>query len=240
MAVTVVDASLGTRFNTITSAASYSGFVTEVAVAAGDFIVLAVASYHAAVALTSVTDDSGSPLTWTIDKQGQAGAPGAPNVAIVSAQAPSGLPSGTTITVNFGAAVDVVTVGGMVLRGVATSSPVDTTVGPVGVSPSSVDWTTGSMTVLAGSVLVGLVFGETSATTNAADTGSTEAWDEPAPDGWTVALEYRIEASAGSYSVDGTFSAAQASTTVGVAYLEAAGGGGGVAGQGPPYEFNWT
>jgi hypothetical protein len=108
--------------------------------------------------------------------------------------------------------------------GVATSSPVDATSGPVGVSPAAAGWTTASTALSAGSVLVGVCYTETNPLTSTITAPSVEWLDRPAGADTALTGGYRIESSAGSYTVAGTWSAAGSSTTNGVAYLAAAGG----------------
>lgn len=231
MAITLVQSTIGTVRAVSAPANPYTGFSTSVTVAAGDFIVLFVGWFHAATSLSTVT---GGGLTWTIDKQGQAANPAADGFAIVTAQAPAGLASGTTLTLTWSATPDACSVSGSEFAGVATSSPVDATVGPVGVSPATNAWSTGNVTITAGSLLVGGVFNE-SADNRQTSTAGAELADFGSASGFSAAAGYRIEAAGGSYAISGTWdSAATAqSTTVGAAYLAAAGGstdtGGGVS-----------
>ena len=84
------------------SASSTVAFTTNQTVASNGFIVVTVTWINpSGQTLLSV---GGGGLTWNIDKQGQTGGTEAPT-AIVSAQAPSGLASGTTITATFSASV---------------------------------------------------------------------------------------------------------------------------------------
>jgi hypothetical protein len=222
MAIAIDQTTIGG--NASTAAAGSLAFTTAAAVAAGGFIVLGVGWFTTGgvVTLSSV---SGGGLTWTIDKQGHAANPSGSLSAVVSAQAPAGLASGTTITATFSASTpsDLV-IGGCSFTGVATSSPVDATSGPVGVSPAAAGWTTASTALSAGSVLVGVCYTETNPLTSTITAPSQEWLDRPAGTDTALTGGYRIESSAGSYTVAGAWSAAGSSTTNGVAYLAAAGG----------------
>lgn len=218
MAIAIDVANLGTAAPADGSTAAFN---TSSAVASGGFIVLCVGGWN----VTSLSSVSGGGLTWTIDKQGHAADPANPLVAIVSAQAPSGLASGTTITATYSASATAPSIGGMSFTGVATSSPVDgTPVGPTGVATAA--WATASYSLTAGSVLIGTSWNEELA--GSTPSAGTEAWDLDLSGSGQV-VNYRIEGSAGSYTVGGTWSGAQKNTTIGVAYLAAAGGGGGGA-----------
>jgi len=197
-------------------------FTTGSAVASGGFIVVSVHWFSSTATLSSV---AGGGLTWTIDKQGKAGS-SSDNMALVSAQAPSGLASSTTITATISAASFARAIGGTSFTGVATSTPVDTTSGPTVATGTT--WATPSMTLTAGSVLVATGFDETSNHTNTPATGCTEAIDWQEASGPTEhATVYRIEAGGGSFTAGGTWSGSATAGVVGVAYLAAAGGGGG-------------
>lgn len=208
--------------------ANISGATTIVAnttatVAAGGFIVLSVGWWEStAPTLSTVTNTGSSTLSWTVDKQGKHSGAN-PNSAIVSAQAPSGLTSGATITLTFSASTRARFLGGMSFTGVATSSPVDVT--GTTQSVNSTAWATNSMALSAGSVAVGASFNE-NASSSTPTSPATEFCDVNASgNGLTAA--YRIESSAASYTVAGTWGASGQNVTNGVAYLAAAGGGGG-------------
>jgi hypothetical protein len=198
-------------------------FTTTSAVAVGGFISVQVGWFDTAATLSSV---SGGGLTWTIDKQGRPANPSSDNTALVSAQAPAGLASGTTITATFSGTTPVAReISGMSLTGVATSSPVDTTSGPTGVSPAAAGWTTPSMAIQAGSAIVATAYNETGNFTNTVTSPSVQAVLNPNSASPTSQVTcYRIESSAGSYTVAGAWSTAAQSGTIAVAYKAAAGG----------------
>jgi hypothetical protein len=198
-------------------------FTTTSPVASGGFIVLSVGWFDGTATLSSV---AGGGLTWTIDFQGKAGVT-SDRVALVSAQAPAGLASGTTITATFSAATPVAReIGGTSFTGVATSSPVDVALGAaVAVSPSAAGWTSGSLSVAAGSVMIATCYNESGNFTNTVTAPSLQAVLMPNAASPTSQVTcYRIESSAGSVSVAGTWSTAATSGTGAVAYKAAAGG----------------
>jgi hypothetical protein len=200
-------------------------FTTTSAVAAGGFVVVSVGWFDAAATLSSVANTGSAVLSWTIDKQGRPAAPTSDATAIVSAQASSGLASGAVITATFSAGVVARTIGGSSFTGVATSSPVDTTNGAIGVTPAAAGWTTGSTTILAGSLLIATAYNETGNFTNTVTAPSLQAVLMPNSASPTSQVTcYRIESSAGSYTVAGTWSTAAQSGTTAVAYKAAAGG----------------
>lgn len=209
---TAADGSSGTTITVTTTAL----------VASSRFIVLVIGGFAGTLTVTGITDNSGSPLTWTVDKQGQPGSPASDLAAIASAQCPSGLASGTVITVTYSASSQARAISASTWSGVATSSPVDTTAGPVGVSPAAAGYTTGNVTVLAGSVLIGNTMQETGAFTSTPTAPSIELRDWLASGGSSQVANYRIEATAGTVAAAGAFSTAGQSNTVAVAYKEAA------------------
>jgi hypothetical protein len=216
MAIAVENLSIG---NNIVSdgGATTIAFTTNQIVAAGSFIVVCI-GWFTSVTLSSV---AGGGLSWLIDKQGSGGDASDGN-AIVSAQAPAGLASGVTITATLsGATSPARAIGGSSFTGIATSSPVDVTAGPTQVSTAA--WSTGNMAIVAGSLIVAVDFNEGTNSGNTPTAPSAELWERTHADGFECVAEYRIESSAGSYAVAGTFGAATKNNNVGVAYLAAAG-----------------
>lgn len=217
MAIAIDQANLG---KTVVAGGSTTvAFTTIANVASGGFIVVCVGWFGSTSALSSV---SGGSLSWTIDKQGRAVSN---SVAIASAQAPSGLASGTTITATFPAAdMSTRSISGLSFTGVKTSSPVDGT--PVGPTDSAVaGWSTDSYSIAAGSVIVAIDFnGFGPANNNTATSPSVEAHEAVDPtDFFGHVVEYRIESSAGSYTVAGSWGTfGDRSGNIGVAYLAGA------------------
>jgi len=217
MALAIEHANIGTnQIPSITQAAI--SFTTTQTVAAGGFIVAAIGWYGTANLVASV---SGGGLSWAVDFEGQLS--GLRGVAIASAQAPAGLASGATITFNSDATWDYPSCGGMSFTGVATSSPVDgTPLGPVGAATAA--WSSGSYAIAAGSVIVAGNWNEGIIASNTETSPSIEAFEsiEAANTDSGLVVEYRIESSAGSYAVAGTWDAAHNHITAAVAYLAAA------------------
>ena len=196
-------------------------FTTTQTVSSGAFIVVCGGWFGGAT--TIVTGLTGGGLTWSVDKQG-AGGSSSGKAFIASAQAPTGIASGASIAVNLaggGGGASSVTLGCFSFTGVKTSSPVDGI--PLGPVQSSVTGrTTGSYSIVAGSVIVGCNWNAGVIAGNTPTAPSIEALDfRNAIDNYGAAAEYRIEAVGGSYPVAGTWNAAANNTTVAVAYLAA-------------------
>lgn len=218
MSVAIDQANIGTN-NAAGDVASI-GLTTTQNVASSGFIVLTLGWVTSTTTLSSV---SGGGLTWTIDKQGNAASPSGIVVAIVSAQAPSGLASGTSLTASFAGLAGVPSIGGTSFTGVKTSSPVDgTPTGPTGAVATGA-WSTPSYAIAAGSVIVAVDWNESTATGNTPTAPSLECYEIPVPGNPSSHVaEYRIEASSGSYTVAGAWGASTNSTNIAVAYLAAA------------------
>lgn len=205
----------------VDSSSGTIAFTTNQNVASGGFIVLDVGWGDATKTLSSV---SGGGLTWTIDKQGVAANGSNAGAASVSAQAPSGLASGTTITATYSAATVGRAIGGTSFTGVATSTPLDTSSGPTDFS-STTAWTTASTTIANGSVLIGISHCTNTNDTSTITAGSTEAQDFGGGAGtFGQTVGYRIQATGGAFTVAGTWSGSEQGTTIAAAYKVAAGG----------------
>ena len=96
---------------------------TSVAVAAGDTIILAVGARLGTAGTITVADNSASPLTWVVDEHHTTS--GNMDLHLVSAQAPSGLPSGTVITVTWSASHSRKAMIGWEVSGLVSSSAFD-------------------------------------------------------------------------------------------------------------------
>lgn len=219
MAIALDQANIGTTGQDAGSGTTIT-VTTTAPVAANRFIVLEIGGFAPSITVTTISDNSGSPLTWTVDQQGHVANPASALAAIASAQCPAGLASGTVITVTYSASSQARAVSVSTWSGVATTSPVDTTAGPVGVSPAAAGYTTGNVAVLAGSVLISSTMQETGAFTSTPTAPSIELRDWLSTSGSSQVANYRIEASAGTVAVAGTFSTAGQSNTVAVAYKE--------------------
>lgn len=217
MAITLDQATLGS--SGIDSTATTIPLTTTQAVAAGALIVIPVGWGDPAQTLTSVT---GGGLTWTIDKQGNATNGSAGCGAIVSAQAPAGLASGTVLTANYSGTVVGRAICGFSLLGCPTSSPVDTTSGHTDYTGTTA-WTTASTTIAAGSILIGSSHCTTTNDTSTPTSPSLELFDFGGGAGtFGQTVCYRIQASGGGFTVAGTWSGSEQGTVIAVAYKAAA------------------
>jgi len=217
MAIVIDNTTIGSGKQVAPSATC--AFNTTATVSANGFIVLGIGGFLAAGGGTIVSV-AGGGLTWAIDKQGDV----ATDIfcGVASAQAPAGLTSGTTITVTFGSAsTEAEAVGGMSFTGVASSSALDTTSAPT--AGSGTAWASASTSILAGSVLVAACMDSTgSLPTSTITSPSIESFDIGDAVGYGVTAGYRIEPSAGSYTVAGTWTVSSDNVTCAAAYKAAA------------------
>lgn len=216
MAITVDQLDLGGK--NFDDGGGTNSITTTVAAASGSIVLLLGGTFNTSSSLSSV---SGGGLTWTVAKQGHAANPAGPNPFIAWALAPSGM-AGSTITPTFSGTVDVSTLSACSFLGVDTSTPIGVTSGPTGVSPAAAGWATASMSISAGSAIVAVAWEETSAVTSTATQG-TELHEIYSGLGYGHVAGYRIEPSAGSFTVAGTFTGAVQSTIVAVELKAAAG-----------------
>jgi hypothetical protein len=192
-------------------------FNTSQTVASNGFIVLSVTWIVTAGQTLSTV--SGGGLTWAIDKQGGIGGAGQSNAAIISAQAPAGLASGTTITATYSASTPGArAICGTSFTGVLSAAALDTTNGPT--LNSGTAWATGSTTLLAGSVLVACSVDVTDLHTSTVTAPSVEAHDF-GDGGFAETTCYQIGTTAGSYTVAGTWSSSATGLTNAAAYKAA-------------------
>ena len=218
MAITQDQLTLGTNYSAASS--STIALTTTGAVASGGFIVLGVYWFtYNNVTLNSV---SGGSLTWTVDKQFQSG--GSVNAALVSAQAPSGLASSTSITATFSSSIPTFKgICGASWTGVATPTVIDGTPGTS--SGSAAAWTAGSIsTSNANDLVVGACTGDASGSFSSTPTGGwTENNDfSDSTDGDSGTQVYQIVSSTGAYNPGGTWSTSVSFSGVSVAYQAAA------------------
>lgn len=196
---------------------------TTATVASGGFIVFFAHWFLTGRVLSSVT---GGGLSWNIDVQGFDAADPNMNAAIVSAQAPAGLASGTVLTATWDGTASSISLGAMSFTGVKTSSPLDTTAAALAVTPAAAGWTTRSASIQAGSALVATSWDQDGISGTSTPTApSLEAFDVLDCGVNVKTAAYRIESSAGSYTVAGTYSSNTRSVTVGAAYLAEPAGG---------------
>ena len=174
------------------------GRTTTATIASGALVVVVAGGYQGSSTLSSV---SGGGLTWTVDVTDNAAT--SPFLGIASAFAPSGLASGTTITATFNQSVQVRTIGIASILGVDTGDKVGVTRGTTVWNIGTQAWTTGNATIEAGSILIGASWNESIST--GSTPGETELHDTSHANGFGQVAAYRIESSAGSYAVTGTW-----------------------------------
>lgn len=168
---------------------------------------------------TITVDDDGPGLTWTVDRQSS----GANNgTFIASAQLTSALTIGTIVTAHVSGSVGGRLGGLSSFTGVKTSSPVDGTP-PASLHATTAAWATNNITILAGSMIYAVNYAEISASGNTPTAPSIQTWTVWNGTDTNGVGEYRIETSAGTYTVGGTLGASGGNQdSVGVAYLSAA------------------
>lgn len=155
------------------TAAGSSALTTTASVPAGGKIWVWV-GWAAATTLNTVADNSGSPLSWTI---AATVANGNAKQALVWADAPAGLASGTVITATFSAAS-----GSRYMQG-AYSTAVKAGAAAAVAAPGTggtTNWASGALTVPAGSILIGGCYSGSGTTTvtNTPTGGNTELHDQ--------------------------------------------------------------
>jgi hypothetical protein len=216
VAITVDQADLGGS-QAISSASTSITLTTTQAVASGALIVVCSGGYNGSTTSVTIT---GGGLTWTteiVDTMSP-GSPGAPAPGISSAFAPSGLAASTVLTATWDVSASVRTIGASSFLGVDTVDKVGNVAGPVGVSPAAQPWTTGSVSIEAGSLLIGVNFNESTNAVNTPTAPSVDLTEVGHSDGFRCVASYRIESSAGSYAVAGSWGATAQSTTVAAEY----------------------
>jgi hypothetical protein len=185
---------------------------------AGSRIVVVAANWHGAHVPESATDSRGNTYTRhaLISNSKE-------RLAILSAHAPSGLPSDSPITVTWSGNTSYTRVMAASFTGIAATDAVDTA-GTAAPSGTGAVWVTGPVTSTASEALL---FGAASA---AGDRTSTPGvgWSEihdvhsaSADEGTTTV--YRTVSSTGTYEATGTWSAAVVRTGAIVAFKSAGG-----------------
>lgn len=193
---------------------------TTGAVTAGNIVWLLVGWFGTGT-ISSVTDNSGAALTYVAVQN--ASPSGDRGVGLVRADAPAGLGAGTTITVTFSASQTDRFLNVISASGAATGA------GGVGANSnlanaSTTTWSTGSISIGAGSMLLGIAHEDGGGVTGSTpDAGVTEIFDS-SPSSDTCTGAYRIEASGGSYAVSGAWNGT--GTASSVAYVEIVATGG--------------
>jgi hypothetical protein len=187
---------------------------TTAAAAAHSRVIVFVDWNNASRTLTSV---SGGGLTWAVDRQVKDTSNY--HAAIASADAPSGLPSGTVITASFSAGTTHGLIAAASFTGIAPTSAVD--VANSATQSGVAAWSAGVTTTNANDLVVGFSTIDANATsTPTAPNTELHDFGDANYFGWATSA-YRIESSVGAKTVNGTWSRATGSTansTVVVAY----------------------
>ncbi len=196
----------------------------------GALVVIIVGLVKTTAAAVTVVVSGGS-LIWQQDKM-QAASANADGFEIqlgmYSAPAPSGVASGTTITVTVsgGTADFGVFIGGLYLQGADLgSSRVDVTAGQVrDVGVADASWSsTAASTTNSDDGLVGAAWSDDTATASAPGGGFAEVFDaHEVTNDWTLTSTFLEVVATGSYTATGTWNAApQADAAIMVAYKAA-------------------
>lgn len=203
MSVPALDQLLGSL--TASGSSTLMNFTTTVAAPAGTRIVCFVTWVSATAVPTTIT---GGGLTWTVDAQG---GPTTDNkrCAIISADCPAGLASGTVIQVNFSAAATARSMGGASFTNCkgGSSGHVQGVISGNVIAGGSA-WTTAAASFSADGLAVGLVSASTATNrTSVAVAPSVELFDLSPATGFDQAAGYRT-GSSGTAVVAGTWSGA--------------------------------
>lgn len=177
---------------------------TTAAVPAGGRIVLGVNWYNQQTASAS-----GGGLTWTVDHRHDRAADLGYRAALISAHAPSGLASGTAITVTFtGVGAFARTVLAAYWTGIADTAAKDVSGGADG---SLNPWSAGSVTTTnADDVLIGVAWIAFRTLTSTPNAGDTEVHDfVNVADGSQHTMTYRIVSATGTLNLGGTWASDQ-------------------------------
>lgn len=213
--ITVDQANAGTAIPSGGTGSTTISVTTTAAIAPGARVIVFAGQADRTISITGV---SGGGLTWTVDKQ-QTNAAAIFNFsAICSAHAPSGLASGTTITVTFSGTTFERLMGVMSLLGVHTTTPIDTTAGNEN-GTDNASWSSGNVSIAAGSCLITGAYSETS--NGSTPSSGNETLELVNGDTYTLAAHYQIRRLAGSYANSGTFGVAHKWAVASVAYKAA-------------------
>lgn len=200
---------LGT--NTATAGTTVT-LTTSATAPSGSLIILTYGWGTAAGSPGTISTVSGGGLTWVTDVS-QAFSGGADwGYAVISAQAPSGLASGTAITITISFSAFGHLVAGLYCTGLATSTPKDISDGQGQASATAWDTTATTTTVADTLVIGGSVTDGTK--TNTPSGGATELYDfQYATEAWALCTEYKILSATASTSLTGTWSGGAANCT---------------------------
>lgn len=210
MAVTPASHSAGNYAN---GAASTIGDTTTSSIAAGRKVI-ALVSWYGGESLTSL---SGGGLTWTVDVV----SPGSgARAAIVSADAPAGLASGTTITATFSGGTFALGIGiascdGLVTNAAGAVDDTDAAYTAPGVAAPF--WSTSLTTTNANDVLIGGGFISFESSGVAPTSPASEIYEWAASNN-TQQLIYREVSAAGTYTLGSSWTFQRESAAAAVAY----------------------
>lgn len=160
---------------------------------------------------------SGGGLTWANDKTV---VNGSDRVWLWTAQAPSGLASGTVITATWVGGVDGPIIAGRAFTGVLSSAPLDITSSATG---SGTAWNAGTMAgVTAGDLANALAWGDGASSSSTPGGSYGESFDIPNAGALCVLTLTRLLGSGTSESPTGTWAASETWAAVGATYKAAA------------------
>lgn len=193
---------------------------TSGAAPSGAKVFVLIAYFQSGVTCSGISDN-GPGLTWTIDHQSNTAL--GTGVVIASADAPSGLASGTVITANFSATINFQSyIAAMSATGGKTGN---FAYGAVHQEQSSTaSWSSTGITVASGDLLIGISHWEDSVVaTSTPSGGNTEVHDINAGGGSAMTTVYQVGTGA-SIAAQGTWSVSAANlNSAAVAYPVAAG-----------------
>lgn len=209
---------IGTR---IESAGLDAVLTTSAAVPSGALVIFIVGFGGSSAG--TISSVSGGSLTYAVDFSQAYNNIIDWGVALVSAQAPSGMASSTAVTFNF-TNNQAVAIGGVYCTGLATSSVFDVADGQGQASVTNWD-TTATSTTFADTLVIGGSLHD-GTQTNTATGGASEIHDfQNAGEAWSMATEYKILSAAGSASLTGTWTGAGITTSAFAAYKGVAAAG---------------
>ncbi len=194
------DANLGQAY--ALGGSTVNTHTTTATAAAGSTIILGLRGYSGGTNNAALTVTGGG-LTWSVDKTIYLTGGDKDNFFIASAYAPSGLASGSTITMttDFGL-LDVLTFASS-FTGIASSNRVDQSNAQWSTS-SSLSWNSGNVTTTnANDLLFGATFFDLSSTTFTPGAGFGEIHDYTST-GMSIESVYQVLNSTGTYAASGT------------------------------------
>lgn len=229
MAITIDQSAIGTAVALGTSASTVA-ITTNVTIAAGALIILAAGCDPPAASVDSCSDNgAGGTLSWTKDVGGKQSQASAETIGIFSAPAPSGLASGTVITVTLQAASSSRWVGGFSVLGADTSaSRVDGSAPAKHESAgSSTAWSSTSYTVAAGTIIAAATAFDINHPATATSPAVLDFDVSEATGGNEFLCAHQIVSAGGATVLAGTITiAGSTNMTIAVGYKVAAAAGG--------------